>query len=692
MKPVSKVDSRRKVASGAPGLREVVFVLDQGFGALRRSEKDEIVGVDPACGVAAVLAELREQRVRLCVVLPGRSSPRERELLERILPVDVVADGEPETLARAPALVVSADRTVRQRALLAGHRAAPHPFFAPHLLAGKPVAFLVLEGSRAAMQRLPELLPYRASRHRGERLRLHAAGTEACIAEAIRRGVAVRRLSIDLAAKDPVLFRLDERGPATIDRLAHLEVLESDGTEALLALDATQANHDVGLRGRHGHTLALVPSPRLLSVASAPGDGERRARFAMGLWPPELARYQRKPLAHLPYALACPGTAESFQADVDRYRGAAPLDAAGPIVSRHVVHPDNARVVKALVADLEGMGYCVHTPEFQHAGRTLHNVVADLPGEGQTEFQSLLRDLLEKAGWAPRDDWEELLAGAFGRQWVEQLLRALGRGRLSRADLEELALLTPGYPWWRWRGCPPLAPGTELVLVGCHLDSTASNAFPYNPAVDPAPGADDDATGIAATLAIARMLIQEPRPVHTVRFCFFNAEEQGLFGSQQQANFLKEIGATVRAAICLDMLGYNADPARIFEIHAGYTDESVRDASVPIADLIVGYSGLLNLVGKGLLPQLYQGTLAIFDSPDLLAYDPGIDRSDHSSFHQQGYPAVLVCEDFFLNPMAKPVDVNPNYHTPGDQVIDAAYAASITCAVSMAVRELAQGG
>ena len=262
---------------------------------------------------------------------------------------------------------------------------------------------------------------------------------------------------------------------------------------------------------------------------------------------------------------------------------------------------------KALVADLEAMGYCVCTPEFQYGGRTLRSVIADLPGEGHAEFseefRERLRDLLrEETGVDPGPDWEDLLTRLFGRDWVEGFLRALGRP-LENVDVERLALLFPDYPWWRWEGCPLPAPGAELVLVGCHLDSTAAAAVPYDPAVDPAPGADDDGTGIAAVLAIARQLIKEPRLAHTVRFCFFNAEEQGLFGSQQHANFLKEIGATVRAAICLDMLGYNADPARIFEIHAGYTDVSVRDASVTIADLIVGYSGLLDLIGKGLLPQ-----------------------------------------------------------------------------------------
>ena len=63
MKRAAKVHARRKVSGEAPGLREVVFVLDQGFGALRRGEKEEILGVDPAFGVLEVLVQLRGRRV-----------------------------------------------------------------------------------------------------------------------------------------------------------------------------------------------------------------------------------------------------------------------------------------------------------------------------------------------------------------------------------------------------------------------------------------------------------------------------------------------------------------------------------------------------------------------------------------------------------------------------------------------------
>ena len=70
--------------------------------------------------------------------------------------------------------------------------------------------------------------------------------------------------------------------------------------------------------------------------------------------------------------------------------------------------------------------------------------------------------------------------------------------------------------------------------------------------------------------------------------------------------------------------------------------------------------------------------------------DGAINRSDHAAFHQQGYPAVVVTEDFFGNLASEPMaDPNPNYHRNADSVVDAAYAADIICAVGHAVRALA---
>jgi Zn-dependent M28 family amino/carboxypeptidase len=252
----------------------------------------------------------------------------------------------------------------------------------------------------------------------------------------------------------------------------------------------------------------------------------------------------------------------------------------------------------------------------------------------------------------------------------------------------ELLELHVWWPWWCLRPAPGW--GSQLVLVGCHLDSTAASDGGFNPSADPAPGADDDASGIALALAAARRLwAHRDTLTHTVRFAFFNAEEVGRVGSGAYAAMLKASNAPVKAVVCADMVGYNSDLNQIFEIHAGATNAAVRDLSVPIAQKIAAVAGAQGNLGSA---QLYQGTA--WPPPgntDRSLYDGAIDRSDHASFHAQGYPAVVVSEDFFANLASEPAsDPNPNYHRAADQVIDATYGARIACAVSEAVRQIAK--
>ena len=229
----------------------------------------------------------------------------------------------------------------------------------------------------------------------------------------------------------------------------------------------------------------------------------------------------------------------------------------------------------------------------------------------------------------------------------------------------------------------------SLVVVGCHLDSTAARDAGFDPASGPARGADDDASGMAAVLAIGRHLVTTAaRPHHTVRLCFFNAEESGLVGSRAYAASLKATGAEIAAVVCCDMIGFNSDARRTFEVHAGFTDPAVRDLSAPLAAVVARAAARFGELAPA---QVYTGTTPT-GGTDPTIFDGAINRSDHASFQEQGYPAVLVSEDFFPNRPGEPdADPNPNYHSNSDAVIDAQYAADITRAVSVAVLQLAAG-
>jgi hypothetical protein len=316
-------------------------------------------------------------------------------------------------------------------------------------------------------------------------------------------------------------------------------------------------------------------------------------------------------------------------------------------------------------------------------------VVADLPGTGTAFLPTSAVEALTTACGSPigAESLLSVLDSELGMGWsAREGLQALAPARRVR-EAERRLGLGGWVPWWRDAALAP-GFGAQLVIVACHLDSTASMSNGYQPATSPAPGADDNASGIACTLAAARELTSMRGALtHTVRFCFFNAEEQGLRGSAAYASLMKSTGAPIKAVICIDMVGYRSGSAATFEIHAGAADPAVRDASVPIAEAVARWAGELTTLAPA---QIYKGTLQA-EQADRDLYDPAIGRADHASFHAEGYPAVVVSEDYFVNRSGEPPKApNPNYHRFGDTAIDATYAADIARAVARAAQELAQ--
>jgi Zn-dependent M28 family amino/carboxypeptidase len=226
------------------------------------------------------------------------------------------------------------------------------------------------------------------------------------------------------------------------------------------------------------------------------------------------------------------------------------------------------------------------------------------------------------------------------------------------------------------------AAGLEgIVLVTAHLDSTGARQFGYRASVDPAPGADDDASGVAAVLAVARACLALDAglgtPRRELRFVLFNAEEHGLVGSRAYACEQALLAAKIVAVFQLDMIGYDVRPEQTFELHAGFTPSpEVETRSLDLAQLV---SALTPQVSPALPPpQLYPHATR--------RSDPAERRSDHYSFQVEGYAACLASEDFFAGPgpSAPDPEPNPNYHLPADDAINAPYAADITRAVGAA--------
>ncbi|MCB0978232.1 MAG: M28 family peptidase [Acidimicrobiales bacterium] len=183
-------------------------------------------------------------------------------------------------------------------------------------------------------------------------------------------------------------------------------------------------------------------------------------------------------------------------------------------------------------------------------------------------------------------------------------------------------------------------PGTDCpsrtIVIGAHYDS----AHPTGP------GADDNATGVAATMELARALRNHPLPV-TVRFASWSFEEVGLVGAFQMALVMKADGDDVVGAISLEMLGFT------------------KDGIDPLSGLPNDYMAMVADPTSASLARTFAAAAYRY-TPEHPAFGAVIDpavlgdilRSDHAAFLSQGFPALMATDTANFR--------NPNYHQPTD--------------------------
>ncbi|MFC9918694.1 M28 family metallopeptidase [Agromyces binzhouensis] len=689
-------------------ITSAVIVLDQASGTVREHD-GRAVGLDLTTTARDAVAAGRAIGVDVILAVPGRHGADlidelPRSLIgARVVPVGALRlGGEWHSPAPAPAehvattALVSADRSLRAEARAAGLVPAAHPALLPMLARGADPRPARVAGPRGTLERLAaggDVVPMQFQpAPEGADWAIFGLFSEERLVEAATLGLAVHPLSYDPATQDLVWIRpdgSDEGARAALSGFDTTRVLYVEPGQLLVALDAGEDVDSLGVHGRHGHTEFLPPDPGLLTP---PADVEPVVDFDLDRIPSAI--FEPVPVDPVRQRLTqwmrpkCSTVTAHYSSDLDRYTGVASLDAAGPIASRHVAHPDNARAEAALLADLRAMGYCPFRHDYVHGGATRSNIIADLPGTGhlrirpevERRIRGLLCEPMGRADLRSGDAASLLRDGLPGDDPVRLSDEQL------RSELERILGLRPWYPWWELR-CPNPGWGARLVIVGAHLDSTAGFQPGFDPTTDPAPGRDDNGSGLAAVLSLARYFAGFAGLLtHTVRFCFFNSEESGLVGSKAYAGLLKSMGAPVEAVICTDMMGYNSDANRIFEIHAGYTDPAVRDLGLPTAQVVADAAASYGALAPA---QVYRGT-GHGGSPDRDVSDGAINRSDHAAFQQQGWGAVLVSEDFFANLPTEPgADPNPNYHRGTDQVTDTSYSRDIVCAIARAVIRLA---
>lgn len=152
----------------------------------------------------------------------------------------------------------------------------------------------------------------------------------------------------------------------------------------------------------------------------------------------------------------------------------------------------------------------------------------------------------------------------------------------------------------------------EYVVLGCHYDSYS---FSGN-----APGADDNATGVAGILEIARLLSSHDFK-RTIVFCAFSGEEYGLHGSEEYATMADNNDMNILGYFNIDMSGYVDNGQYI------HTDMIAPQSAEPLADFYEAVCGVY-------LPDfpIEQGMLVGGDS-------------DHTSFNNHGFMGIFPFED-----------------------------------------------
>ena len=200
----------------------------------------------------------------------------------------------------------------------------------------------------------------------------------------------------------------------------------------------------------------------------------------------------------------------------------------------------------------------------------------------------------------------------------------------------------------------------EVVVIGGHLDSTAGGGTGPN---TPAPGADDNASGIATVSEVARVLLTEGFfPDRTVKFMAYAAEEVGLRGSAEIADDFAAQGIDVVGVLQLDMTNYHGSSQDIALI-ADYTNGA---QNAFIGDLIDAY---------------FPALVWTYSSC-------GYSCSDHASWTAAGYAASIAFE-------SQVGQHNPYIHTSQDTLAHSdstgAHAMKFARLATAYVAELAKG-
>ena len=215
----------------------------------------------------------------------------------------------------------------------------------------------------------------------------------------------------------------------------------------------------------------------------------------------------------------------------------------------------------------------------------------------------------------------------------------------------------------------------EIVIVGAHYDSNRGT-----------PGADDNASGVAAVLELARLLRADSLP-RTIRFVAFANEELPFFGTPDQGarhyvEALKQRRDDVRSMLSIETIGYYSTGPKT-QLYP-----KPLNLFYPDTGNFIGFVG--NLSSRPLVHEAIAAFRRHTSFPShgaaAPASIPGVGWSDHEAFWAAGIPAVMITDTAPFR--------NPYYHTRGDTPdrIDYERMTRVVDGLAAVIRHLAGAG
>ena len=256
-----------------------------------------------------------------------------------------------------------------------------------------------------------------------------------------------------------------------------------------------------------------------------------------------------------------------------------------------------------------------------------------------TRLQQDVRHLAVTIG--PRH-YEKPKALAETVKWIDERVKALGYEpshqvfKVKEQSFTNVELVLEGK-----------GESGEVVVVGAHYDTCGAT-----------PGADDNGSGVAVLLELARRF-HDQKPDRELRLVFFANEEPPFFatedmGSRHYARSCRARGLKITGMIALETLGYYSD------------EEGSQEYPPGLSHIFPGKGNFVafvsDLSSRAFLKRSHALFIQTLDFPiekaALPDYLPGVGWSDHASFWREGYPALMATDTAPFR--------NPHYHARTD--------------------------